>query len=121
MISLLGSKAIPANSTRTYRKVPELSLSKLPPNCESVVGTIPSMLATPPGWLFFAKPSKTNPPQSPSLRAPTASLEVKIIGFAAVPSAMILAPRVMIKVPCVNLSPRIIVPGAIVKVALFLT
>ena len=79
------------------------------------------MLATPPGWLFLAKPRITKPPQSPSLRAPTASLEVKIIGFAAVPSAMIFAPRVMIKDPCVNLSPRMIVPGAIVSVALFLT
>ena len=121
LISLLGSKGIPANSTRTYCNTPELSLSKLPPNCVSVDGGIPSIFATPPGWLFLAKPKITNPPQSPSFLLPTASFEVKTIGLAAVPAALILAPRVMINVACVNLSPRIMVPGRMVNVALFFT
>ena len=82
----------------------------------SVLGVIPSMFAFPPGWLFTAFPKMTSPPQSPSERAPAASLEVKIIGLLTVPSAMIFEPLVTISVPCVVLSPRIIVPGAIVNV-----
>ena len=97
--SLFGSKGIPANSTRTYCNTPELSLSKLPPNWVSVDGGIPSIFATPPGWLFLANPRRTKPPQSPSFLLPTASFEVKIIGFAAVPVALILAPLVIINVP----------------------
>ena len=71
--------------------------------------------------MFLAKPKRTIPPQSPSFLLPVPSLEVKIIGLAKVPIAFNFAPRVTINEPCVGLSPRIIVPGAIVKVALFFT
>ena len=83
--------------------------------------TIPSILATPPGWLFVATPKITKPPQSPSVLLPTDSFEVKTIGKFCVPSAMILQPLVIIKVACVALSPLIIVPGKIVNVAPLVT
>ena len=37
--SLLGSKAKPANSIRTYLMLPELSLSSLPPNLPNALFT----------------------------------------------------------------------------------
>ena len=121
MISLLGANGIPANSTLTYFNEPELSLSLLPPYSVFDVGAIPSMLATPPGWLLTACPKITSPPQSPSALLPTGSLEVKTIGCVSVPSAIILQPLVMIKVPCVDKSPLITEPGNIVKVAPLVT
>src|SRR5678816_1521040 len=100
----------------TYRSVPELSLSSLPPNrCDpgtpsapsSVVpsnrsylglATLPSALAA---LLMTALPHKTMPPHWPevlngtSLGLFTSSpSNVKIIGRSTVPTACSLAPRV---------------------------
>src|ERR1700733_9672934 len=61
------------------------------------------------------------PPQSPLLRAPGPFSEVKTIGVQAVPFAINLAPLVMTRLPRVELSPLIIVPGWIVKVELLVT
>ena len=44
-------------------------------------------------------------------------LDVNTIGFSIVPSAISFAPRSMIRDPLVSLSPRITVPGSMVKVA----
>ena len=61
------------------------------------------------------------PPQSPVERAPTGKAEVNTIGLSAVPTAMILAPRVMINDPLLAFSPFIKVPASMVSVAPLVT
>ncbi len=82
-----------------------------------MASTPPSTVASPPGWLFGALPQMITPPQSPAARLPAGRLLVKTIGWLAVPSAMILPPRLMISVPLVSLSPLMMVPGWMVRVA----
>jgi len=68
-----------------------------------------------------ALPKITKPPQSPEFLEPNGSFEVKTIGLFCVPCDIILQPLVMTKVPFVDLSPLIIVPGEIVNVELLVT
>ena len=56
-------------------------------------------------------PKMIKPPQSPVALFPTASLEVNTIGEAAVPSAIIFDPLVIIKQLLVVKSPLITVPA----------
>ena len=67
---------------------------------------------------ILASPRIIIPPQSPAFLSIVSLLEVKTIGLILVPLAISLDPLVMISVPQDSSSPRIIVPGSIVSVAL---
>ena len=58
-----------------------------------------------------------SPPQSPRARSPSGRSLVITMGAAAVPSATILPPRDTMRAPVVALSPKICVPGSMVRVA----
>ena len=65
---------------------------------------------------------RIRPPQSPAWRWPTGREEVKTIGSAAVPFAMMRAPRVMkSEEPTVLKSPSMRVPGSMMRVAPLVT
>src|SRR5512145_259440 len=67
---------------------------------------------------MMALPMMMIPPQSPGLRLGALRCEVKTIGCAAVPLAMIFAPRkIHSELPPTVESPTILVPGWIVSVA----
>ena len=88
--SALPSIAPPAYSTLTYFRIPELSSAELPPYDRpptSVVAVSVDPLAV---ELIGALPQRTMPPQFPE--EGEEALDVKTIGFDAVPSALILAP-----------------------------
>ena len=68
------------------------------------------------GEAIGARPQRIRPPQSPGARWPAGMALVNTMGAAAVPSAWIVAPRLMMSVPFVSLSPKITVPGSIVSV-----
>jgi hypothetical protein len=62
------------------------------------------------------------PPQSPGVRWPAGRMEVKTMGAAAVPLASILAPRrIQSELPVTAVSPTILVPASMVRVAPFWT
>ena len=67
-------------------------------------------------------PTRISPPQSPPWRWPSARDDVKTIGEASVPWALILAPRrTKSDDPTVLKSPTIRVPASMVRVAPFAT
>ena len=68
---------------------------------------------------MLAAPRSTTPPQSPEAREPSGLELVKMIGEAAVPAALSLAPREMTSAE--PLSPLTVTPGSIVSVALPVT
>ena len=99
-----------------------MSLGSVPPY-NPLVGSIPpSPNLCPAGSLIGALPNIKIPPQSPAALPPIPPVfglyEVKTIGCVCVPSAIILAPRVITKAVAF---PLIIVPGSIVRVALLVT
>ena len=67
--------------------------------------------------MALALPKMIMPPQSPGLLSPIAWLEVKIIGREAVPSAINFPPRATMSAAFEPLSPLMIVPAGMVKVA----
>jgi hypothetical protein len=72
--------------------------------------------------LIFAFPTMMMPPQSPGLRLPADRADVKTIGLAAVPCASIFEPRrIQSELPVTSVSPMILVPGWIVRLAPLLT
>ncbi|MNQ91722.1 hypothetical protein D3C85_1071160 [compost metagenome] len=75
----------------------------------------------PPIVFIGAFPRMIIPPQSPGFLSAISLCEVKMIGSDSKPSAIILAPFVITRVPQVLSSPRITVPGSMVKVALLVT
>ena len=93
----------------------------MPPYVASWPNKPPSIKAVPPGTLMVAFPKITNPPQSPYVFRLSDCADVNTMGWVGVPSAIILLPRVIIKVPLDALSPKIVVPGWIVNVAPFFT
>ncbi len=72
----------------------------------------PSMIGL--AWFTRARPRMTTPPQSPARRLPGASALVKMIGLSHVPSAMMVAPGLMIRVAAGT--PWMTVPAGMVRV-----
>ena len=125
LISLSGKKAYPAYSILTYFSEPLLSAGLVPPYKPS-----PSLLLTPPSIsptpltplydeLTGAFPKITKPAQSP--RCGVDASEENTMGLIAVPSALILALRVIMRPPLRFNSPTILVPGSMVSTAPLVT
>ena len=97
---MFGENTNPPYSIRTYFNIPELSFSSgvaPPPYSVNAFAAKPSILFNPFVWLNLPFPKRIIPPQSPAALEPAALLEVNTIGALAVPTALILAPLVMIK------------------------
>lgn len=119
LISVSIPTLSPGNSILTYERIPLESSPFIPPYNASEFATAPKppSSCTSEPILTGAFPQMTIPPQSPGPRAPAGRSLVKMIGWAAVPAAMMRPPRFTISDPIDDLSPRMIVPGSMISVA----